>query len=54
MNEKDRNERLRTMQYNNIQKCIRWCKNHNEHFTTLNTTYADALSNKKYRSPALR
>mgnify|MGYP000252750187 CR=1 FL=1 len=54
MNEKDRNERLRTMQYNNIQKCIRWCKNHNEHFTKLNTSYADALSNDKYRSPALR
>ena len=54
MNERDKNDRIRTLQYSNIQKCIRWCKNHNEHFTTLNTTYADALSNKKYRSPALR
>lgn len=54
MDETERKERIRVIQYGNLQKCIYWCKTHNEPYNTLQQTYAEALSNSKYRSPSLR
>lgn len=54
MNETERKERMRVIQYGNLQKCINWCKTYNEPYITLQQTYAEALSKTKYRSPSLR
>jgi 23S rRNA U2552 (ribose-2'-O)-methylase RlmE/FtsJ len=51
LEEEERENYKGIIQYGNIQRCVNWCKIHNERYTTTKQTYADVLSNTKYKAP---
>lgn len=51
LNDEECEQNKRIIQYGNIQRCVNWCKIHNERYMTSKQTYADVLSNKKYKAP---
>lgn len=51
MNAEERNEKMKVIQYGNLQKCVMWCKKYNEPHISLKQTYADVIVSPKYRPP---
>lgn len=51
MKHEERNEKLKVIQYGNLQKCVNWCKKHSEPYMSLTQTYAEVLSSTRYRPP---